>query len=143
MIQLSITTPQDYGQRNLWGVFGVPHQIGYRTFIFIDMRFSYRASIVEIVTLFFEQFSPLSIVKFVSTIFLSVVNAGCLGIGRAVCSLPIIETTSSMVGRSFGLSWTQRRPMLMNLNGIELEEGYPFVGSINSKPRSSIHNSQA
>jgi Na+-translocating ferredoxin:NAD+ oxidoreductase RnfE subunit len=106
------------------------------------MRISYRASIVEIVTLLFEQFSPLSLIKFVS-IFLSVVNAGCLGVGRAAYSLPIIETTSSMVGRSLGLSWTQRRPMLMNLNGIELEEGYPFVGSINSKPRSSIHNSQA
>jgi hypothetical protein len=33
--------------------------------------------------------------------------------------------------------------MLMNLNGRELEEGYPIVGFINSKLRSSIHNSQA
>jgi hypothetical protein len=100
-------------------VFGIPHQIGYQTFIFIDMRISYGASIVEIVALFFEQFSPLSIVKFVSIIFIYVVNAGCLGVGRAAYSLPIIETTSSMVGRSFGLSWTQRRPMLINLNRIE------------------------
>jgi hypothetical protein len=143
MIQLSITTEQDYGQWNLWVMFGVPHQIGYRTFIFIDIRISHRASIIEIVTLFFDQFSPLSIVKFVPIIFLSVVNAGCLGVGKVACSLPIIETTTSMGGQSYGLSWTQRRPMLMNLNGIELEEGYPFVGSINSKLRSSIHNSQA
>jgi hypothetical protein len=75
--------------------------------------------------------------------FRPVVNAGCLGLGRCACSLLIIETTSGMVGRSVGLSWTQRRPMLMNLNGRELEEGYPIVGFINSKLRSSTHNSQA
>jgi hypothetical protein len=65
--------------------------------------------------------------------FRPLVNAGCLGLGRGACSLLIIETTSRMVGRSVGLSWTQRRPMLMNLNGRELEEGYPMVGFTNSK----------
>jgi hypothetical protein len=72
-----------------------------------------------------------------------VVNAGCLGLGKGACSFLIIETTSGMVGRSVGLSWTQRRPMLMNLNGRELEAGYPIVGFINSKLRSSTHNSHA
>jgi hypothetical protein len=55
--------------------------------------------------------------------FRPVVNAGCLGLGRGARSLLIIKTTSSMVGRSVGLSWTQRSPMLMNLNRIDLEEG--------------------
>jgi hypothetical protein len=109
----------------------------------IGIVISHRASNIETVTLFFEQFSVLSTVKFVSIIFSNVLNAGCLGVGRSACSLLIIETTSSMVGRSVGLSWTQRRPMLMNLNIVELEEGYPTIGSINSKLRSSLHNSQA
>ena len=116
---------------------------GSTTFILFGIGIGHWASIVEIVTLFSEQFSALSIVKFVSFIFWNVVNAGCLGVGRSVCSLLIIKTTSSMVGRLVGLSCTQRRPMLMNLNIIELEEGYSIVGSFNSKLRSSLHNSQA
>jgi hypothetical protein len=75
----------------------------------------------------------MSIVEFVSITFRPLANAGCLGVGRGACSLLIIETTSGMVGRSVGLSWTQRRPMLMNLNIIEVEEGYSTVGSITLK----------
>jgi hypothetical protein len=98
---------------------------------------------IEIVRLDIEQFPTLSIVEFVSVAYRPLVKAGCLGVGRGACSLIIIETTSSMVGRSVGLSWTQRRPMLMNLNKIEVEEGYPIAGSTKSKLRSSLHNSQA
>jgi hypothetical protein len=94
------------------------------TFIFFNIRISHRAFIVEKVTLFFDEFV---------SIFRPVVNAGCLGVGRGACSLLIIETTSCMIGRSVGLSWTQRRPMLMNLKRAEGEEGYPIVGSIKSK----------
>jgi hypothetical protein len=57
--------------------------------------------------------------------------------------LLIIETTSGMVGPSVALSWAQRRPILMNLSITEMVEGYPIVGFINSKLRSSIHSSQA
>jgi hypothetical protein len=119
-------------------------KISFTTFCFFDIGISHRASIIEIVTLLFEPFSAvLSFVEFVSITFRPLVKAGCLGVGRGACSLLIIETTSGMVGRSVGLSWTQRRPMLMNLNRTEVEEGYPIVGSNNSKLRSSIHSSQA
>jgi hypothetical protein len=121
-------------------------QISSTTFIFFHIGINthcHRAAITDIVTPLFEQLHAPSIVKFESIIFWYVVNAGCLGVGRCACSLLIIETTSGMVGRSVGLSWTQRRPMLMNLNRTEVEEGYPIVGSINSKLRSSIHSSQA
>jgi hypothetical protein len=110
-------------------------KVASTTFILFGIGISHRASIVKIITLFFEQFSALLIVKFVSILW-NVVNAGCFGVGRSACSLLIIKTTSSMVGRLVGLCWTQRKPMLMNLNIIELEEGYPMVGSINSKLRS-------
>jgi len=102
-------------------------------FFFFDIGISHRASIVEIVTLFFEPFSTLSFVEFVSITFRPMIKAGCLGAGRGACSLLIIETTSGMAGRSIGLCWTQRRPMLINLDRTEVEEGYPIVGSINSK----------
>jgi hypothetical protein len=98
----------------------------------------HRASIIEIV-----RFPTLLTVEFVSITFRPLVKAGCLGVGRGECSLLIIETTLSMVGRSVELSWTQRRPMLMNLNRTEVEERYPIVGSTISKLRSSLHNSQA
>jgi hypothetical protein len=75
----------------------------------------------------------MSIIEFVSITFRSLVNAGCLGVGRGACSLLIIETTSGMEGRSVGLSWTQRRPMLMNLNIIEVEEGYLLLAPLTPK----------
>ena len=118
-------------------------KIASPTFPFFHIGINHRASIVEIVTLFFEQFPAPSIVEFVSIIFRHMENAGCLGVGRGACSLLIIEITLDMVGRSVGLSWTQRRPMLMNLNKIEVKEAYPIVGSIKSKLLSSLHNSQA
>ena len=58
---------------------------------------------------------------------------GGFGIGKGAYSLLINETTTIMVGRSMELSCTQRSPMLMNLDRIEVEEGFPIVGSVNSK----------
>jgi hypothetical protein len=85
------------------------------------------------VRLYVEQFPTLLMVEFVSIVFRPLVKVGCLNVGRGICSLLIIETKSSMVDRSVALSWIQRRPMLMNLSITEVEEGYPIVGSINSK----------
>jgi hypothetical protein len=98
---------------------------------------SYRASIIEIVILFTEQFSTLATIM-----FRSMQKPGGFAIGRGAYSLLKNETTSTMVCRSMELSCTQRSPMLMNRDRIEVEEGFPIVGSINSKLRPFLHNSQ-
>jgi hypothetical protein len=79
-------------------------KIGSTTFILLGIGISHRASIVEIVMLFFEKKFALLTVKFVSILFWNVVNVGCLGVSRSACSRLIIKTTSSMVGRLVGLS---------------------------------------
>jgi hypothetical protein len=68
-------------------------------FLFFHIGDNHRASNAEILKLFFEQFSELSTVEFLSIIFRPVENDGCLGVGRGACSLLIIEITSDMVGR--------------------------------------------
>jgi hypothetical protein len=67
---------------------------------------------------------------------------GGFGIGRGAYSLLINETASTMVGRSIELCRTQRSLMLTNLDRIEVDEGFPIVGSVNSKLRPFLHNSQ-
>ena len=71
-----------------------------------DTPNSYRASIIETVILFVEQFAALIFDVFVSIIFRPVVKAGCLGVSRGTCSLLSHETTLDMVDRSLRLSWT-------------------------------------
>ncbi|KAJ6918080.1 hypothetical protein NC651_012335 [Populus alba x Populus x berolinensis] len=44
-----------------------------------------------------------------------------------------MEMTSGIVGRSAGICWTQRSPMFMYLNNVEVEGGSPRLGSIKSK----------
>ncbi|KAJ6918086.1 hypothetical protein NC651_012341 [Populus alba x Populus x berolinensis] len=75
--------------------------------------------------------------------FLPATKAGCLGSGRATCSFTIMDITSDIVGRSAGLSWTQRSPMFMYLNSVAVEGGSPRLGSIKSEALLEFHNFHA
>ena len=103
----------------------------------------YLPSIAVIVTLFVEG-TPAELINDPgSATFLPATKAGCLGSGRATCSFTIMEITSDIVGRSPGLSWTQRSPMFMYLKGMEVEGGSPRVGSIKSEALLELHNFHA
>ena len=96
----------------------------------------------EMVRPFTDNFWSLLEIDLVLITGLIAVNAGCFGEGRAASSLPSIETTSDMAGRSFGFSSMQRSPMLMHLNGAT-SGGQPSDGSISSSARFEFQSSQA
>ena len=106
-------------------------------------RFLHLATISEIDTLFDEQFFGLHSTIPASGIFFPRKNAGCFGAGSLLASLYIINITSNMAGLSIGLSWTHKRPTWMHLKTWSVWFKSPKVGSINSKPLPSPHNSHA
>ncbi|GLT64151.1 hypothetical protein SLA2020_366610 [Shorea laevis] len=75
-----------------------------------------------------------------SITFRPLVNAGSLDVGKGACSLLIIGTTSGTISQAF------LDTKKANVNESQKDRSgrrYPIVGSIKSKFRSSLHNSQA
>ena len=71
-------------------------------------------------------------------------NAGCLGSGNGVDSLPCSDTTTAdMLGLSAGSSWTHRRPTCMHFRTSCVGLDPLNKGSTNSSSFPSFHNLQA
>ena len=81
--------------------------------------------------------------EFVSPELPSVVKVGGLGTGTMMASVPSMETTEVMVGLSWALSWTHRRPTWTHLVTSLVEMEPLIAGSTSSVDLSSFHSCHA
>ena len=90
-----------------------------------------------------EQLSSLLEVEALLEGHLLTIKAGCFGVGRVLDSLPSMNTTFDMVGRSFGSSCTHNSPTFTHFKYSSVVHVWHSVWSINSSALSTFHKCHA
>lgn len=103
----------------------------------------YLVSSVVIVNVVPVWLLPSSMKELMSKDLLSVKKPGSFGWGNATPSLLNIRSTDGIAGLSFSSFWTHKRPTSMHLSTSNSKYESSKQRSINSKPLSLFHSSQA